>query len=53
MKGKNPIKTGVCAGFWGEIIVDYAEVKKSSKVPCWQEFWLAIEPQLQNTGSIR
>jgi hypothetical protein len=51
MKGKNPIKTGVCEGFWGEIIVDYAEFKKASKGACWQECWLAIEPPLQNPGS--
>jgi hypothetical protein len=50
MKGNNPIKTGVCAGVWGNIIVDYAKVKKSSKGSCWQECWLAIEPQLQNPG---
>jgi hypothetical protein len=29
MKGKNPIKTGVCEDFLDEIIVNYAEVKKS------------------------
>jgi hypothetical protein len=51
MKDKNPIKTGVGAGCWGDIIVDYAEVKKSSKGSCWQECWLAIEPPLQNLGS--
>jgi hypothetical protein len=50
MKGKNPIKTDVCAGFGGDIIVDYAEVKKSSKGACWQEFWLVIKPQLQTLG---
>jgi hypothetical protein len=50
MKGKNPIKTGVCEDFWGEIIVNDAEVKKASKGSCWQEFWLAIESQLQNRG---
>jgi hypothetical protein len=38
MKGKNPIKTGVCADFLNEIIVNYAEVKKSRKCLCLPEF---------------
>jgi hypothetical protein len=50
MKGKNPIKAGVCKDFLDEIIVNYAEVKKASKGPCWQQFCLAIESQLQNLG---
>jgi hypothetical protein len=50
VKGKNPKKTGICASFGGEIIVDYAEVKKSSKGSWLQEFGLAIEPPLQNLG---
>jgi hypothetical protein len=31
MKGQYPIKTGVCAGFGGDIRVDYAEGKKSKQ----------------------
>jgi hypothetical protein len=47
---KNPINTGVYAGFGGAIIVDYAEVEKSSKGSYWQECCLAIASQLQNLG---
>jgi hypothetical protein len=57
MKGKNPIKTSAYADFLDKIAVNYAEVKKSRKCTCLQEFCptsysgrLAIESQLQNLG---
>jgi hypothetical protein len=51
MKGKKPIKTGFCAGFLNQIIVNYAELKKSNTYTCLQELWLLVESQPQNPGS--
>jgi hypothetical protein len=47
MKGKNPIKTGVCTDFLDKIMVHYAEAKKSGTCACLQKCWLVIESQLQ------